>query len=81
MNTERRLVAVFAGNLVDADFVRMMLEAEEIPVYLQDEHMGQLAPWYVTAAGAGAVKVLVAEDDLTRAEEVLRDFLEGDADE
>ena len=73
-------VVVYAGNSIDAGFVRSLLEAHEIETNLRDEIMGTLAPWYVTAAGAGAVKVVVARRNLARAEPIVRDFMEEQSD-
>ena len=36
--------------------------------------MGVLAPWNVTADGAGSVKVIVFNVDLNRAKEVVKEF-------
>jgi hypothetical protein len=75
MSQENDYVVVYAGSVVDADFVKMLLESEGIEALLLNEHMGRIAPWYVTPAGAGAIKVLVAREDVPVAESLVQDFL------
>ncbi len=56
MSNESELVVVFTGHTVEADFLKMLLEVAGIEVFLKDEAMGTIAPFYFGAAGAGAVK-------------------------
>ena len=44
MLDENELVIVYAGNSIDAGFVRSLLESEGIEVFLRNEAMGTLAP-------------------------------------
>lgn len=81
MTQSYELVVVYAGNTIDAGFVKSLLEGSGIEAFLRDEFMGILAPWYVTAAGAGAVKVMVARRDLDRAEPLVREFSDDQADQ
>ena len=78
MPNESELAIVFAGNTIDADFVRTLLESEGIEVFLHNEAKGVLVPWYVEAAGVGATKVVVRTEDLERAEPIVREFTEDD---
>jgi hypothetical protein len=70
-------VIVYTGNATDTAMLYSLLEAEEIPARVGDELVGTLAPY---AAGgekaAGAVKVLVPEDRIDDAEEVVSEFVE-----
>ncbi len=79
MHQEDELVIVYAGNTVDAGFVKSLLEGSGIETFLKDEAMGTLAPWYVTAGGAGAVKVMVARRDLDMAETIAQEFIDDQA--
>jgi hypothetical protein len=76
MPTESEFVEVYAGNIVDADFLKGLLEAEGIAVFLHNEAMGTIAPFYVEAGGAGAVKVVIQRENLDIAEPIVREFVE-----
>lgn len=76
---EERLSIIYSGNIVQADLLRSLLEAQSIEVFLQDEIVGTLAPWYVAAGGAGPVKVLVRNSDLDAARLVVEDFMKTSA--
>ena len=73
---ESEFVIVYSGNSIDTGFVRSLLESEGIEVFLKDEAMGTLAPWYVTAAGVGAVKVVVQRKDIDAAQPIVDEFME-----
>lgn len=76
MHNESEFVEVFAGNIVEADFLKSLLEAEGIAVFLYNEAMGTIAPFYVEAAGVGAVKVVIQRENLDIAEPIVREFVE-----
>ncbi len=80
MPEESRFVVVYEGNTIEADLVKSLLEGNGITAFLKDEVMGTLAPFYVTPGGAGAVKVVVAREDLHLAEPILQEFLDGEPD-
>ena len=77
MPSESEFVEVYAGNIVDADFLKSLLEAEGIAAFLRNEAMGTLAPFYVEAAGAGAVKVVIQRECLELAEPIVRKLVEN----
>ena len=64
---------VYSGTIVQADLLKCLLEGAGIHAVLQDEFIGMIAP-YVSPAGAGAVKVLVAKSDMDRARRIVEDF-------
>lgn len=64
-------VPVFAGSAAEAAIVRSFLESNGLSTQLGDEHVGTMAPHLASAAGAGAVKVMVARDEVARALELL----------
>jgi len=76
MKTENEIfpVIVFEGNDWEAAMVKSLLENAEIEAFIQDGKMGVLAPWNVTAGGAGPVKIIVSNLDLDRAKEVIENF-------
>lgn len=71
MDTSPALIEVFAGTPIEAAVVRSALDAAGIFVVLENEEMGTLAPFQVTAGGVDAVKVLVPEHEVERAREII----------
>ena len=69
-------VIVYTGNATDTAMLYTLLEAEEIPVSIGDEIMGTLAPYAIDGGKTAAVKVLVPEDRVDDAEEVVKEFVE-----
>ena len=65
------LVIVFVGSVFDATLAKNLLESAGIGSFLLDEQMGRLIPSYVSAFGAGAVKVAVRPVDADESREVL----------
>ena len=77
---EEHLVIIYAGNIIHADLLKCLLEGQGIEVFLQDETVGTLAPWYTAAGGAGAVKVLIRNDMIDRARPLVEDFMKTEAE-
>ncbi len=75
MPGESEFAIVFAGNSMEAGFLRSLLESEGIEVFLRNEAMGTLAPFYVEAGGAGAVKVVVQRKDLDVVDPIVQEFV------
>ncbi len=66
-------VLVFTGHAWEADMVKNILENEGIRAFLNNEHVGTLAPFYSTP-GMGAVRVVVLGDEAERARAIVADF-------
>jgi hypothetical protein len=71
---EAEPVIVFEGDDWEAAMVKSLLQNAEIETFLRDTRMGVLAPWNVTAGGAGPVKVIVSSLDFERAREVVAQY-------
>jgi len=67
-------VEVFAGSAWEAALVKSLLENAEIKTFLKDEIRGTMIPWQVAPGGVNAVKVVVSDQDIERAMQVVRDF-------
>lgn len=70
----KEMVEVFAGSTWQAEMVRSLLENAEIRVFVKDEIMGTLNPWWTAPGGAGAVSVFVMNADYERAKEVVKEY-------
>ena len=71
MSNETLPVTIFAGSATEAAMVRALLESSGIASYLDDEHLGTMAPHIASGGGAGAVKVMVSSEEAARAKELL----------
>lgn len=67
MTKTSKTVIVFEGNIIEVGFFQSLLEEAGIFCVIQDELMGTNFPWYVSAGGVGAVKLVVSQDDETKA--------------
>ncbi len=72
--TVSKQIEVFAGNIIEAGMVCSLLESAGIHAYLKDEIMGTMNPWFVSAGGVGAVKVLVSALDFEEAKLVIDNY-------
>ena len=73
-NKEIKMKEVFAGSALQANMIKSMLEDTEIEVFLKDEFMGTLNPWYTSPGGAGAVTVCVSSEDYEKAKIVVESY-------
>jgi hypothetical protein len=70
-------VIVYAGGAADTAVLRDLLEAVGITARLGDEVMGTMAPYVIAGGTTAAVKVLVMEDQLDDAREIVVEFAES----
>jgi hypothetical protein len=77
-NDPNELVIAFAGNIVDVEFAKTLLDAEGIPCFVQNQNMGTLMPWVVSPAGLGAVQLVVRAGDAERVRPIIEDMQKGD---
>lgn len=68
---ESQPVEVFAGELIEVSFVKDLLEQNGIRVFLGNQSMSFIAPWYVSAGGVNALKVIVSSRDAQKAMELI----------
>lgn len=67
-------IEVFSGTVLDAGMIQSLLEQEGIQAFIQNEFMGNIAPWQVTAGGSDAAKVIVAKADKEKAVQIIHDY-------
>lgn len=65
---------VFSGSSIDVEIVSSMLRDSEIEAFVKDNFMGSIAPWQVSAGGAGAVKIVVSAEDYEKARFVIEEY-------
>jgi hypothetical protein len=71
--SDQDLVIAFAGNIVEAEFVKSLLESASIPCYLKDANIGTIAP-FMEPAGLAAVKVVIRAVDLDKAKPIIDEY-------
>lgn len=78
MKTDRKndLIEIFAGSSIEAEIVRSLLKDSDIENFLKDENMGTIAPWQVSAGGAGAVKIIINSKDYEKAKLIIEKYVE-----
>jgi hypothetical protein len=67
---------VYAGGAADTAVLRDLLEAAGIPARLGDEVMGTMAPYVIAGGTTAAIKVVVPEDRLDDARDIVVEFAE-----
>jgi hypothetical protein len=67
-------VIVYAGGTADTAVLRDLLEAAGVSARLGDEVMGAMAPYVIAGGTTAAIKVLVPEDQLDDARDVVAEF-------
>ena len=63
-------VEIYCGDIMQAEMLRSLLENAEINAFLKDEMMGTLT----APGGAGAVKVLVSNQDAEGAKAIVEEY-------
>ena len=71
------IIEVFAGSSIEAEIVKSILQDSDIEAFLKDENMGTIAPWHVSAGGAGAVKIIINSDDYEKAKLIIEKYEES----
>jgi len=54
--------------------VKGLLEDSGIKAFLKDGYLGAMAPWYASAGGSGAVKVIVNSHDYEAARLIIEEY-------
>lgn len=76
MSDENELITVYAGNTIETHLIEGLLKDAKIATFLKDEILGELAPFYAAAGGAGAIKVVVAKRDFEKAKTIIQEFID-----
>lgn len=66
-------VIVFAGNIIEAEFVKSLIESAGLPCFLKDQNIGRIAP-FMEPAGLSAVKVVVRASDADKARSIVDEY-------
>jgi hypothetical protein len=73
-NSEIEPVEIFAGTTWECEMVKSLLENEGLEVFLKDEIIGTLSPWWTAPGGVGSVKVIVSNVDFDKAKPIVDEY-------
>ena len=71
MTNKNEFVEIFAGEVWQAEMIKEMLEDNGIQAYMENELMGNIAPWIVGPGGTGYVKINISTSDYARSKELI----------
>jgi len=74
MNQENDPIEVFAGTPWQVGMVKSLLENAEIEVFVMDEILGTLNPWWTSPGGAGPIAVFVSIKDYIKAKQIVKEY-------
>lgn len=78
-NSGEHLVQAYAADFNEAMEIQARLQDNNIESFIENENLGVIAPWLVSAGGVAPVKVMVAQKDLQAAIDVLSRNDDADA--
>jgi len=58
------LIEIYSGTPWQVGMVHSLLEDAGINTYMQDVIMGTMNPWWTAPGGAGAIKLMISENDI-----------------
>lgn len=75
MSTDKtKLAAIFSGSLWEAEIIQGMLKNAAIESSIHDGVSGTIAPWLAASGGVDSVTLLVAENNLSKAQEIMKEY-------
>lgn len=78
MEKEEKLVRIFTGSLVDAEYIKHILEENGIGALIKNAMKESLVAGWVSATPDYAARVMVAERNKDKALELVNEYLESD---
>ena len=67
-------IQVFAGEFWQASLVKQLLEDNNIPAFMENEHMGSIAPWRIEPGGFNPFKVIISNEQYDLAVKLIEEF-------
>jgi len=74
VKNDPHLIEVFAGTTWQAGMVKSLLENAGIEVFVKDEIIGTLNPWWTAPGGAGSVTVFISNLDFDKAKPIVDEY-------
>jgi menaquinone-dependent protoporphyrinogen oxidase len=70
-------IEVYSGAMWECGMVKSILEDAGIEAFLNNENLGNVAPWIAAPGGSGAINVVVAKHDFQMASAIVQQFNEN----
>ncbi len=77
MDNQAELVAIYVGEQWQATIVKELLNDNGISGFIENELMGNIAPWQIAAGGSASIKVKISNSDYTLAKPLVDEFTNG----
>lgn len=74
MNDTDRIIVIYSGSPINAELLKGILLEEGITAALQNELIGSIAPWQLSAGGINPVDVVIFERDKEKALALIEEF-------
>ncbi len=71
------LIEIYSGSPWQVGMVRSLLEDAGINTYMQDVIMGTMNTWWTAPGGAGAIKLMISENDFEQARRIVEKYEEN----
>jgi len=77
MDGKKEIVEIFAGEFYQASMIMDLLKDNGIEAFIENELMGNIAPWNVTSGGFAPVKIKISNSDYALSKELIEAFTKG----
>jgi hypothetical protein len=77
MESKNELVEIFSGELWQSVVIKDLLEDNGIHAFIENELMGNIAPWQISSGGVASVNIKVLKSDYVLAKELIDEFNNG----
>jgi hypothetical protein len=74
MEIRNELVEIYSGELWQSSVIKDLLEDNGIHAFIENEVMGNIAPWQISSGGVASVKIKILSSDYALAIELVDEF-------
>lgn len=71
---DKKNIVFTTNNLMEANLIKSLLESNEIDVFMLDENISRINPFYSHVVGG--IKLAVPDHQITKANEILKEYRE-----
>ena len=65
---------IFTGNPIDGEMIDQLLNENGIETMVNNQLMGSIAPWQVTAGGFNPVEIVINKNERDKAHQLIEEF-------
>lgn len=74
MESKNEFVEIYSGELWQSAVIKDLLEDNGIQAFIENELMGNIAPWQISAGGVASVNIKVLTSDFVLAKALISEF-------